>query len=68
MRRERPLVFSYARAIARCRTELALMRNDLQAEFDELRRQLDEAKAELAKLRAIGDAVRTERDITQPVN
>jgi phage shock protein A len=40
----------------------------LQAEVTELYGQLAEAKAELARLKAIDTAQRTERDITQPLS
>jgi hypothetical protein len=40
----------------------------LQAEVTELCGQLAEAKAELARLKAIDTAQRTERDITQPLS
>jgi hypothetical protein len=40
----------------------------LQAEVTELYGQLAEAKAELARLKAIDIAQRTERDITQPLS
>ena len=40
----------------------------LQAEVTELCGQLAEAKADLARLKAIDTAQRTERDITQPLS